>query len=132
MHLCECQRGDPTLLTMDALLIRNAEIYQHHRFSRGDLLIKEGKILKIAPHIDAKEGTPVLEAQGHKLVPGFIDVHTHGGFGHDVNASDVQDLEKIAAFFASQGTTSFNASVLTDTEEKTLWCIDQLKVTITL
>ena len=112
---------------MDALLIRKAEIYQHHRFSRGDLLIKEGKILKIAPHIDAKEGTPVLEAQGHKLVPGFIDVHTHGGFGHDVNASDVQDLEKIAAFFASQGTTSFNASVLTDTEEKTLWCIDQLK-----
>ena len=36
-------------------------------------------------------------------------------------------MEKIARFFAGNGTTSFLASVLTDTEEQTGWCLDQCR-----
>ena len=44
----------------------------------------------------------------------------------DVNAATAEDLGRIAAFFASQGTTSWQASVLTDTQEQTLWCLGQI------
>lgn len=36
----------------------------------------------------------------------------------------------ISSFFASQGTTGWIASIVTDTEENTLWCIEQLKAAI--
>ena len=58
-------------------------------------------------------------------MPGFIDIHTHGGVGVDVNAANTDELEKIGEFFVKNGTTSWLCSILTDTEEQTLWCIDQ-------
>jgi dihydroorotase len=41
-----------------------------------DILIEEGCISRIAPHIE-KEGVPLLEAQGKIVVPGLIDMHCH-------------------------------------------------------
>ncbi len=58
-------------------------------------------------------------------MPGFLDIHTHGAVGVDINDASADDLEKIGMFFAQHGTTSFLASVLTDTKEQTSWCIQQ-------
>ena len=60
-------------------------------------------------------------------MPGFIDIHTHGAVGVDVNAASADELGKIGHFMATQGTTSWLCSVLTDTKEQTLWCIDEFK-----
>ena len=60
-------------------------------------------------------------------MPGFIDVHTHGAVGVDVNAATAEDYEKICRFAAGNGTTSWLCSVLTDTKEQTEWCIDEYK-----
>lgn len=57
--------------------------------------------------------------KGNTAVPGFIDVHTHGAAGVDVNAADREGFEKIGHFFATQGTTSWLCSILTDTKEQT-------------
>ncbi len=43
---------------------------------RGDIGVKDGKIAKIG-RIQAHEGTKTLDAEGHMVVPGFIDLHTH-------------------------------------------------------
>ena len=61
------------------------------------------------------------------LTPGFIDLHTHGAAGVDVNAADEEGLRRIAAFFASQGVTAWHASVLTDTEEVTRRCLSAIR-----
>ena len=41
-----------------------------------DILIEEGLISRIAPHIE-QEGVPVIEAAGKIVVPGLIDMHCH-------------------------------------------------------
>lgn len=43
---------------------------------RGDILISEGKIEKIAASIDAA-GAEVIDAAGLAVAPGFIDTHSH-------------------------------------------------------
>lgn len=43
---------------------------------RGDLLLSEGKIEKIAPSIEIEEAE-VIDAQGLVVAPGFIDTHSH-------------------------------------------------------
>ncbi|AIQ32086.1 N-acetylglucosamine-6-phosphate deacetylase [Paenibacillus sp. FSL P4-0081] len=47
------------------------------------------------------------------LIPGFVDVHVHGGAGHDFMYSDAASLDTITRFHASQGTTSMLATTMT-------------------
>ena len=42
-----------------------------------DLLIQEGKIAKLGKNLKAGNGTPVIDAGGKVLAPGFIDLHVH-------------------------------------------------------
>jgi hypothetical protein len=59
-------------------LIRGATILpQDSPALEGDVLIHEGKIAKIGPHLDAPAGTTIVEAKGRFLIPGLIDVHAH-------------------------------------------------------
>lgn len=111
------------------LLLKNAYTYQDHRFSKRDILIDDGKIQAVTACgvQDALGCTEVIDCEGRKAVPGFIDIHTHGAAGVDVNAATAEDYEKISRFFATQGTTSFLVSILTDTPEQTLWCINEYK-----
>lgn len=110
---------------MDETYIINGEIYTGHRFCRGTIGIRNGKLKLYGEDKEIREGEEVFDAEGRKIVPGFIDIHTHGAVGVDVNGADADGYEKIANFFASHGTTSYLASVLTDTKEQTEWCIRQ-------
>jgi len=109
---------------MNECVIRGGDVYINGRFEKTDLLIRDGKIAAIGPGLEA-EG--LIDAAGLKVVPGFIDAHTHGAAGVDVNAAGVNGLRKIAAFFATQGTTAFQASVLTDTDEVTRQCLSDIQ-----
>ena len=110
------------------LVIKNGLVYTGGRFAERQVYIKDGVIAQVAPRAEAPAGCPELDLGGKRLAPGFIDVHTHGGAGVDVNAATAEQLNgTIGRFFASQGTTGWLASVLTDTPEQTLWCIGQIK-----
>lgn len=105
-------------------LIRNGRVYINRKFEPVSLYITEGKI-RIWRSADIPENSEVIDAEGKKIIPGFIDIHTHGAVGFDVNGADAKALKTIGRFFAGNGTTSWLASVLTDTREQTGWCIDQ-------
>lgn len=111
---------------MDKLLLRGGEVYQAGRFVRADVLCADGRIAAVAPGLCA-DGARTIDVTGLRVAPGFIDAHTHGAAGVDVNAADADGLRRIAAFFASQGTTAFCASVLTDTEETTRRCLSGIR-----
>ena len=88
-----------------------------------EVLVVDERIAAIGDGLP-REGCDVLNLEGNILSPGFIDVHTHGGDGVDINAADYQQLAKLSRFFASQGVTGFLASILTDTEEATKRAVD--------
>jgi len=54
---------------------------------------------------------------GPYLLPGLIDIHTHGNMGGDHSDGNCAELEMMAKYYASHGITSFLATTLTDTEE---------------
>ena len=112
---------------MSALLLKNGLVYQGHAFAPADVLVRGGVIEAVGAALPAPADAEVLDLQGLALAPGFIDVHTHGGSGIDVNAATAAQLDEIGAFFARHGTTGWLCSVLTDTEQQTLWCIEQAK-----
>ena len=60
-------------------------------------------------------GLPQKDGEGMQLLPGLLDLHTHGAAGVDVNAADPEGLRQISRFFASQGVAGWQCSLLTDT-----------------
>ncbi|NLZ67975.1 MAG: amidohydrolase family protein, partial [Spirochaetales bacterium] len=102
------------------MIIKNALVYcPDHTFTKKTVYVEKGKFAQSSD--DNK-----IDAEGLYLVPGFIDIHTHGGNNIDVNHLSKENFASLSAFFASVGTTSFLASVLTDTEENTLSLMDTL------
>ena len=102
--------------------IENGKVYVDGAFQNVILHIVDGKI-EFAGSVP--QGAETVDAKGARIVPGFIDTHMHGAVGVDVNGATAEDLETIGKFLAQHGTTAFQGSVLTDTQEQTEWCIGQ-------
>ena len=107
---------------MKRTLFTNGKVYVDGQFQDTDMLVQDGRVAGFSGKADE-----VVNLGGKLLIPGFLDLHTHGGDGVDVNAATAGDLAKIGRFFAKNGTTGWLCSILTDTPEQTLWCIDQAK-----
>ncbi len=114
----------------NACYITGAEVLTRGRLARLDITVEDGRVVRLSSAHDNPGALPVIDAAGLRVLPGFIDVHTHGAAGVDVNAADVEGLRKIGRFFASQGVTGWLCSILTDTPEQTLWCIEQARQVI--
>ena len=103
----------------------NGQVYLNRSFEPKTVKISGGVIHLLEPG-PVPSGGEVVDAAGKKIVPGFLDLHTHGAVGVDVNGATAADLEKISLFMAGNGTTAWQASILTDTQEQTEWCIRQM------
>ncbi|QOT08078.1 N-acetylglucosamine-6-phosphate deacetylase [Paenibacillus sp. JNUCC32] len=55
----------------------------------------------------------VINQPGGYIIPGFIDIHVHGGNGEDFMDASKDVLDKITSFHSSQGTTSMLATTMT-------------------
>ena len=71
----------------------------------------------------ATGGTPI-EGRGLTLLPGFIDVHTHGALGHEVMDADLEGLDAMARFLARHGVTSFLPTTWTGPPDRTLAALE--------
>src|SRR5579862_3090804 len=92
---------------MSSILIWNAYIVNEGKTLHGDLLIRNGRIEKISPHIDKKicpENTQFIDAEGKHLLPGIIDTHVHFREPGLVYKADIYTESKAAV---AGGVTSF-------------------------
>ncbi len=77
------------------MIIKNGLIYDAVKKDpyAADIRVEDGKIRKIAKSIAPKKGEEVIDAEGMRVYPGFIDAHCHLGLdgwgigfeGHDYN-----------------------------------------------
>jgi len=61
----------------------------------------------------APENAQVIDVTGHWLVPGFVDLHNHGGGGASFTSGTVDDVLKGIRTHRSHGTTTLVASTVT-------------------
>jgi N-acetylglucosamine-6-phosphate deacetylase len=84
--------------------------------SPGWLHAVDGRILEVGagdpPPLPTDEETERHDLAGRWLLPGFVDLHMHGGGGHDVTGSPAE-LLKAVSFHTGHGTTSTLISLVT-------------------
>ncbi|MFP3675658.1 dihydroorotase [Pseudomonas sp. SIMBA_041] len=62
---------------MTSVLIRNARLVNEGREFEGDLLVSNGRIVKIASSIQGEDADVEIDADGQWLLPGMIDDQVH-------------------------------------------------------
>ena len=84
--------------------------------SDGFVRIANGVIEAVGEMSEAPgEGT---DLEGQMLMPGFIDIHSHGADGHDVCDASSEGLEHIARTKLKEGVTTWLPTTLTQPAEK--------------
>jgi N-acetylglucosamine-6-phosphate deacetylase len=61
----------------------------------------------------APPGPPDVELGGRVVVPGFVDLHVHGGGGGSYTTGDEQEAARVVDFHRRHGTTTTMASLVT-------------------
>lgn len=95
------------------MVIGNAKLFLDGKFVDGSLTVENGVITAIGP-----AGIPAdVDAQGKYLLPGFVDIHTHGAMGEDFSDGKADGMPTMSRYFAAHGVTSFLATTMTLKEE---------------
>ncbi|MCQ2557945.1 MAG: N-acetylglucosamine-6-phosphate deacetylase [Oscillospiraceae bacterium] len=89
---------------------KNVWIYtENFRFEKGCFSVENGVFCNVM----GEEQPGAVDLQGAYVIPGVVDIHSHGNSGSDFSDGDYEGLEKMARYYAANGVTSFAATSLT-------------------
>ena len=72
---------------MNAKLFKNGLVLLNGRFKRTQILVIDGVIESVANTMTIPEGTEIIDCSGKRIIPGLIDIHTHGCAGYDFSTA---------------------------------------------
>ncbi len=99
---------------------KNALVYVEGKgIIKTNLGIENG-LIKYIGDDESLITSPLAYVEGQVIVPGFIDQHIHGAGGADAMDGTMEALSTIANAVASEGTTTFLATTMTQGEENIL------------
>lgn len=105
--------------------IINGNIITPYRILRGGTLLTDGQRIAGVSERDIEAADAiVIDARGHYVSPGFIDLHIHGGGGHDFMDADVTAFLKVAEKHLEYGTTSMVPTTLSSDKASLLKTIE--------
>lgn len=90
----------------------------------GSVILRDDKILEVTNCDLAIIGAELIDARGMYVVPGFIDMHVHGGGGRDFQEGTEGAFLEVARAHAKYGTTSMFATLSSSTIPMIMQAID--------
>jgi N-acetylglucosamine-6-phosphate deacetylase len=112
---------------MSKLKITNGKILTPYRIIEGTVLVEDGKISAVVSGDIEVSDAQIIDAGGKYISPGFIDIHVHGGGGHDFMDGSEDAFLKIAETHAQYGTTGLMPTTLTSELDELYHTLDLYK-----
>lgn len=107
----------------------------------ADVVVRDGRIADLREAAPHRVGAPlgarpdggaepvdgeVVALGGRWLLPGFVDVHVHGGNGAQFNTGDPAEVQRAARFHARHGTTALLATTVAAPIDELLSALDAI------
>lgn len=98
------------------------------RIERPLLLLEDGVIVEVSSRglREVPTDCRVVDFGDAVLAPGFVDIHVHGGAGHDVMEPDPAALPAVERLLATHGVSSYLPTTVTAPVDATLTALEQL------
>ncbi len=91
------------------LVLRSARVVTPDGVRGGDVVVREGAIVAVDP---PRADRSAIDLGDRWLLPGFVDVHVHGGAGAQCTTADPDEVRRVARFHAQHGTTALLATTV--------------------
>lgn len=107
---------------MQKTIIKNAHVISPGVDMENATIVIEGSKIKSVTtrKVSEKGADTVVDVGGQYVMPGFIDVHTHGALTYDFCDADPQAIFKLAEAKLAEGVTTFLPTTLTVSHEELL------------
>ena len=93
------------------MFFKNARIFtKDFTFQEGAFEVVDGKFGAVLPECVPEDA---IDLQGATVIPGLVEVHSHGNSGADFSDGDYEGLKAMAKYFAQCGATSFAPASMT-------------------
>ena len=95
---------------MGSIIITDVSIFQGNSgFIKGSLHVSGDRIWEILPGSKGKcaHSAHIMHLPGRYVIPGLIDIHTHGNSGFDFSDGSREALYAMGRYLAAHGVTSF-------------------------
>lgn len=89
------------------MLLKNARIFIGKTFVAGDI-----EFDRTVTRIGTLDGEGI-DLGGRYVIPGMVDIHTHGAIGEDFSEGSPEGLRKLSDYYVSKGVTSYLATTVT-------------------
>src|SRR5215469_68899 len=92
------------------------------------VFVADGCVVKVSRSDEEQisQGLKVIDLEDSTLVPGFIDMHIHGGAGRDVMDSAEDSLPAVEGLLFRHGVTSYFPTTVTAPVDVTLAALERL------
>ena len=97
--------------------MKNGLVYIDGAFHRKDIRIRKGRISEIGT-MEAEPGESCQDAQGHYILPGFVDIHIHAFGGADCMRGEA-DVRKMSRELLKTGVAAFVPTTMSAETEET-------------
>jgi len=104
---------------LQRLKIKNGKLILPSGISPGgSLLVEAGKIVAVSTRDEEFADATIIDATQQYVSPGFVDIHVHGGAGHDFMDGTIEAFLAIAKLHARHGTTAMLPTTLSASPEE--------------
>lgn len=86
--------------------------------------VEDGRITAVVPRRNVPTDADTVELDGAYLMPGFVDIHVHGGGGADFMDATPAAMRRVSQLHCAHGTTAMCPTTMTCPHDQLLHCID--------
>ncbi len=111
------------------MILKNSSVFLNGKFQSLDLKIENGIISEIGENLS---GGTEEDLSGKMLIPGLVDIHTHGCAGFDFSTASSLQMLKMLKEYASHGITSVLATTMTMPHESLKKAMAEIRAAMAL